>query len=411
FLFCQAIIAFSTFTMMGLLEAKSVFTSSLIARGLLILLGFWAFSTDSLDLERAVQIHILTCVVHAGLLLIAMKRTLRAHEQGEGFELFKGTVRRVLDFVRSKKVVAGFLGSAVIGYGITTWGTDILSTVLSRQPDILMLTALLGETSAQVGYYQVGAMVLLLAEYAMLFGFGGTLVAAFSALSREDELHSTQGSYPKLAAARKKVFGFHLAAATPLLVFILFFAEESVEVLFGAAFAPAAVLVQWGLVVLIVAVGIVGGGMHVTSLVSIGKQRSVFKIRLFWGLANLVGNYFLILSLGALGAVLGTQLANLGACAVESYVADKHIGSSRDHKAIVTVLAVALASVAIPWAVLQAVEIGALQSLIAGGVISLMLYLGISVLFKLSDVLHILDRLSVAFLKKPFPISAREVLS
>jgi O-antigen/teichoic acid export membrane protein len=245
----------------------------------------------------------------------------------------------------------------------------------------------------------------------MLFGFGGTLVAAFSALSREDELSSERNSYPRLAAARKKVFGFHLAAATPLLVFILFFAKESVEVLFGAAIAPAAILVQCGLLVLIVAVGIVGGGMHVTSLVSIGKQRSVFKIRLFWGLANLVGNYFLILWLGALGAILGTQLANLGACAVESYVADKHIGTSRDHRAIVTVLGIALVSVALPWSLLQAVEIGTLQSLIVGGIASLVLYLCISIVFKLSDVLHILDRLSLAFLKKPFPITGREVLS
>ncbi len=410
FLFCQATTAFSTFTMMGLLEARLVFLSSLASRTILISLGVFAFMTNTLVLELAVQIHVGTSMLHAVLLFVAMKRVV-AIQIGRAITSWStGVVRELLAFVSSRKYLAGFLGSSVMAYGITTWGTDILSSVLSRQPDVIMLTAILGERSSQIGYYQVAAMVLLLAEYALLFGLGGTLVAAFSSLSREDALTDSK-SYPRLAKARRNVFNFQVAATTPLFIFLIFYATPFIQFLFGAAFLPTVPMVQAGLVVLLVTVGLVGGGMHVTSLVSIGRQRTVFNVRLAWGLVNLIANYFLIIWLGAIGALLGTQLANLGACATEGIIADRQIGGSRDLTAVSSIVLISLIAVIIPGLAITYLDLGDLLSLLFGGILSVSAYLSLAILLRVDAVIQVLNRLSQAFLHRPFSrATVKEVL-
>jgi O-antigen/teichoic acid export membrane protein len=407
FLFSQAVVAFSTFTMMGLLEARLVFISSLVSRCVLIAVGFFALTTNTLDLERAVQIHVGTSFLYAALLFIAMKRVVASHTGKPAGSWFRGVAGAVRQFVTSRKYLVGFLSSSVIAYGVTTWGTDILSSVLSRQPDILMLTAILGEKSRQIGYYQVGAMVLLLAEYALLFGLGGTLVAAFSSVAREDEINKESDRYPRLSNARRKVFSFQLAATSPLFVFLIFFAEPFVRLIFGAAYLPTVSMIQYGLVVLLVTVGIVGGGMHITSLVSIGRQRTVFKVRLIWGAINLVGNYFLILWLGAIGALLGTQLANMGACATEGIIADRRIGPSRNLNSVLILFATSLISVVLPWLIVARSGLDTWTTILVGAVMSVVLYLGLAIVFRIEDVMQVLDRLSQAFFKRPFPLQRR----
>jgi O-antigen/teichoic acid export membrane protein len=399
FLFAQAIIAYSSSVMLGLLDVRPVFLASLISRVLLILLGFLALAGDVLTLDRAVLIHTLAAVVYAVALFLYLNRKLGA-DASPILTWLRSVGGYVREYATSWSLFRTFLGSTVISYGIATWGTDLLSAILSRQPDILMLSAILGEHSAQLGYYQVGAMLLLLAEYALLFGLGGTLVAAFSNLSREDQHDHSGERYPKLANARRKVFRFQLATTTPLFFFLIFFAEPFVQLVFGRDYLPVVPMFQAGLSVLLLTVGFVGGGMHVTSLVSVGRQKTVFRVRLFWGALNLVGNYFLIINFGAIGALLGTQVANLGACATESVIADRLIGPSREWSAIVKIILVSAVSTALPWLLLSLVEVGPFVELSAACILAVVTYFGMSRLAGLRDVNEILARLSETFLSK-----------
>lgn len=400
FLFAQAIIAYCSSVMLGLLDVRPVFLATLISRILLILLGFIALAGDSLTLERAVLIHTVAASIYAVSLFVFLNQKLKA-DASPVTSWLRSVGGYVREYATSWSLFRTFLGSTVISYGIATWGTDLLSAILSRQPDILMLSAILGENSPQLGYYQVGAMLLLLAEYALLFGLGGTLVAAFSSLSREDQHDHNGAEYPKLAGARRKVFRFQLIATTPLFFFLIFFAEPFVQLIFGDKYLPVVPMFQAGLAVLLLTVGFIGGGMHVTSLVSVGRQKTVFRVRLVWGALNLIGNYLLIVNFGALGALIGTQVANLGACAIESVIADRLIGSSKEWNIIAKVIIISALSTVLPWFVLSLVDIAPVVKLAAASIITLVGYFGLSRVFSLQDVNDIFTRLAETFLKRP----------
>lgn len=411
FLFAQAIVAYCSSVMLGLLDVRPVFLATLVSRSLLILFGFLALASDGLTLERAVQIHTLASVVYAVFLFVFLDRKVSTDSNP-----VSSWLRSVGGFVReyatSWSLLKTFLSSSILSYGIATWGTDLLSAILSRQPDVLMLSAILGEHSPQLGYYQVGAMLLLLAEYALLFGLGGTLVAAFSSLSREDTQDHGGAHYPKLASARRKVFRFQLTATTPLFFFLILFAEPFVQFIFGHDYLPVVPMFQLGLVVLMITVGLAGGGMHVTSLVSTGKQKTVFRVRLVWGMMNLVGNYFLILHFGAIGAILGTQVANLGACATESVIADRLIGSSREWSVIAKVILASAMATVVPWLIFSFFEISPIIQLSIASVIAIILYFGLSRILGLQDVNEIFARLTETFSKRSVASDrAKEALS
>ena len=346
FLFGQAGVAFGTFTMIGLLQVRWVFFASLVARLSLLGVGLALILMSALTLENAVGLHALAAVLNACLLLYWVNRHVhKESSQGLRKEAIE-FAKHLAGFVRKPGYLRVFIVMPFMLYGITTWGSDVLSTVLGRQPDILMMRAILGENAPDIGLYESAARLVLMTEYVFLFGLGGTLISVFSELAHQDETAPTPGNgkseaggkaspplpsasrYPKLLAARKEIAGFQSVSTAPLFAFMLMFAPLVIHVLYGYRFAAATPIVVAGLSILSMTVILFGGGMQVTSLVVIGKERAVFANRLTWGLLNLVANYFLIKSYGGLGAMIGTQVANAGACMVESYLAKKWIGPS-----------------------------------------------------------------------------------
>lgn len=396
FLLSQTMIAFCTFTLMGLLQVKWVFFSSAISRTLLILAGIAILSMSALTLENAIRVHTAAMVLHAIVLMWYLNREVYG-------ELIPRAITRMMHSLRllgrelkylltGPRAIRALFASSVISYGITTWGSDILSTVLGRQPDILMMRGLLGEHSAEIGYYQVGAMVILMAEYALLFGLGGALVSVFSTVARNDESERSNG-YPRLARARKEIAGFQLVATSPLFAYLICFASPFILAIFGNAYAPVAPMVQVGMVILLLCVGFIGGGMHVTSLVVIGKERLVFKIRLVWGIVNLVTNYFLIVNYGAIGALIGTQVCNMTACATEGYFADRLIGVARDYSAIAKVFLASFGAAALSLVAVSYVSSDVYLQTLLGAFLTATLYLGFAKGLNIREAHSLLQRL------------------
>lgn len=402
YLLGQAIVAFSTFTLIGLLQTKWVFFSSLIARGLMLAAGGVVIATGNLTIESAAAIHSLGALLN-GLLLLGwvyfkVAGTERVGVRREG----QAVLRRMFEFIRSPKAVRMFVMLPFMLYGITTWGNDVLSTVLGRQPDILMMRAILGENARDIGLYHSAAQLVLMTEYVFLFGFGGALVSVFSELAHDDEKRTERRSYPRLAQARKDVAGFQSVTTAPLFGFMMVFAPLVIEAVYGPKFLDAAPLVVASLVILSCGVVIFGGGMHITSLVAVGKERWVFGNRLGWGVLNLVLNYFLITYYGGIGAMVGTQVCNTGACITEGWYARRFIGPAMSAQRVVPILAVASASVALAYGVLSFVPISvpALVRLAIAGLVTLAFCLTGYVVFKLPDARRVLEKARHIVIKK-----------
>jgi O-antigen/teichoic acid export membrane protein len=343
-LLLQGIIAFCTSALIGLLETKRILIGSLLARGSLLLVSLLLLSFGELTILTAVSVHMASLLLGAIVLSLIVRKL--------SVESANAPSRR-FSWLKDRATIATFFGSGVVAYGIATWGTDLLSMILSRQPDILMLGAIFGERSVEITYYHAASVILLLSEYLFLFGFGGALVSVFSGLSHSDtqDPNFSQRGYPRLLEARKKVANFQSVATVPFLTFVGVFAGPIIESLFGAAFLPATSLVQVGVVIVALTVSLFGGGMSITSLVAIGEQRLVFRIRLVCGLINLPLNLLLISSYGAMGAVIGTQLCNTAACMLEAFAANKRIGLAIDYNGIFAVYAIAIAASAIAYVI------------------------------------------------------------
>ncbi len=333
FLYAQAIVAFCTFTLIGLLEIKRVFFASLISRGLLLAAGIIFLVQGILSLEVAVVLFVVSAIINSLYLLLSFKREVSKHLLSVGSGRFQllSVIKEMWQLIKGTRHIKLFLATPLMIYGITTWGSDMLSTVLGRQPDILMMRGMLGENSSQIGYYLSASILLLVTEYIFLFGLGGTLVSIFSKLAHDDEKDAITGKkYQRLSQARKEIAGFQNVVILPLCAYMLVFAPDVMRSFYGIKYDGAIPMVRIGLVALALSVGIFGGGMQITSLVAIGKERLVFRNRLFWGITNIIANFFLIRFYGGMGAIIGTQFANAFACGTESYFSGKLIEPSFD---------------------------------------------------------------------------------
>ncbi len=357
FLLAQAAVAFSTFTMIGLLQVKWVFYASLITRSALLLGGLILIESGNLSLERAIGLFVLAAVVNAVLLLYWVNRHVE-YESTRGMKIeFNHLRKRLLGFLSSPNRVRIFVLLPFMVYGVTTWGNDILSTVLGRQPDILMMRALLGENARDIGFYAAASQLAQMTEYVLLLALGGTLVSVFSELAHDDEQHTQPEhawnrfrlNYPRLFNARRDIAGFQTVSTAPMFAFMLVFSPLVIQVIWGPKFTDMQPILLASLMIQSLTVVVFGGGMHITSLVAIGKERTVFVNRLCWGLLNLGANYFLIQSYGGLGAMIGTQFANAGACATESIITARWIGQSLQPIRSLAILSIVTVSVLVTY--------------------------------------------------------------
>lgn len=394
YLIGQALTAFSTFALISLLKTKSVFIASLISRTSIVIAGGILVLGHYVTIRWAVGLHAVTALVNGLLLLYTVYRRIEHERQRGPFQEATNVIGHALKFVRSPRFARSFMLLPFMVYGVTTWGNDILSTVLGRQPDILMLRAMLGENARDIGLYHCASMIVVMTEYVFLFGLGHTLVSVFSELAQDDEKQTNRTSYPRLLKARQDIAGFQSVTTAPLFGFMIAFAPLVLQVIYGPKYAGAEKLIVVALAILSFSVIVFGGGMHITSLVAIGKERWVFRNRLKWGLVNLALNFFLIRQWGGLGAIIGTQICNTAACVNESWYANRVIGGSMSLQRVAPVILVAIVSVGVSYWINQAFLTAAapLLQLLCAGLVTAILTLLAYWLLRLPDALRVLQK-------------------
>jgi len=272
----------------------------------------------------------------------------------------------------------------------------MLSAVLGRQPDILMLRGFYGEHAREVGLYNVASMLLLVTEYIFFLGFGGALVSIFSKYAHEDEAEKNSiSAYPRMTRARGEVAGFQYITLIPLCGFVFVFALHVIRLIYGTQYDDAAFSLQIGIILLAINVAVFGGGLPITSLVAIGKPRLVLYSRITWGVINLVGNFFLIKYYGVIGAIIGTNACNMLACATEDYFARKYIGNSIKYLSMIKIVALTSISACLIWYLDDTLFI-ALSTLFRLGISALIYFLVTYLLFwilKLPEFVYFQTRL------------------
>jgi O-antigen/teichoic acid export membrane protein len=405
FLLAQAVIAFSTFSLIGLLRTKAVFISSLIARsamliGTILLILF----VGELSIRAAILIHASSAILNAALLLANIRHILRPSKKDASISLLnslRSFTAEVYGFLRRPSSIKALLISPVMLYGLTTWGNDLLGLMLGRQSDILLLRALWGDKTPEVGYYNVASLVLLLTEYIFLLGFGGALISVFSKLAQDDEREAGGGqvNYQRLRRGGKEIVGFQHITLVPLCAFVYMFSLTIVRAIYGNQYDASASIVQLGLIALTVNIVLFNGGLHITSLMAIGKQRVALRNRLCWAIVGIVVNYFLIRSYGAVGAMLGTNWINMLACATEWYIARKFIGTVGNISSSLKICAICIASAVGINQFIQLIDMrqGPFVELALAAPLFFMVVFGLFYLFRLPETNIVLTRLKKAF--------------
>jgi O-antigen/teichoic acid export membrane protein len=407
YLLGQALLAFSTYTLIGILQIKWVFFASLFSRALLLAAGVLWIYFGNFSLEGAAALFAFSAVLNGVLLLYWVNRHVE-RESSRGLKKeFNHFRKRLAGYASNPNRIRIFILLPFMLYGVTVWGNDILSTVLGRQPDILMMRALLGENARDIGLYHAASMLAQMTEYIFLFGLGGALVSVFSELAHDDEQRapaslaqkSVRLHYPRLSNARREIAGYQTVVTTPAFTFMMAFSPLVIEVIYGHKYTGAEHLLFASLILQTITVVVFGGGMHVTSLVAIGKERVVFVNRLSWGLLNLVVNYFLIQSYGGLGAMIGTQCANAGSCATESFFTTRWIGQSLQPARTAAILVIVIASVLITYFAISTFGAGipvVLRLLAAGILMALLTGTGYAI-FKIPEARKAFDKIRSLF--------------
>jgi O-antigen/teichoic acid export membrane protein len=405
FMLAQAITAFSAFSLSGLLRTKAVFISSFVARSsMLVAAVIFLLLVGEFSIRTAIMIHAAGAILNALLLLGNIRHILKPSATNGRITLtdsLRTFLGDVYSFFRRPSSIWALLISPVMLYGLTTWGSDLLGLALGRQSDILMIRALWGEQTPEVGYYNIASLVLLLTEYIFLLGFGGALVSVFSKLAQDDERDSGSEpvQYNRLRRGGAEIVGFQHITLVPLSAFVFMFSLTIVRAIYGNQYDASAPLVQHGILALGVNIVLFNGGLNITTLLAIGKQQLSLKNRFVWAVVIVVANYFLIRSYGALGAMLGTNWINTFACATEWYIARKYVGSVGKFSSGLKISAISIAAAIGIFELMKLIDLrqGPVTELAVAGPLFFLVVFGLFYLFRLPETNVVLTRLKKAF--------------
>lgn len=215
-------------------------------------------------------------------------------------------VIRISPAIRAPKTA--FRLSPLIPFAAFLLGNDLLSIVLGRQSDILVLSYWF-PGNPQTSFYDNAFQFGLVVEQGITIGLAGILFSIFSELAARDRA--------RLGEAHKQILGSIQLIFIPVATAIAFLAPVIIPTIYGGKFAPAIPFVQAFLLLDIIDSGMLGGGLNITLLQTINRERTTFANRGAWGAVNLAVNLYLIPRYGAFAALLSTRICDLGAVAVE----------------------------------------------------------------------------------------------
>ena len=232
----------------------------------------------------------------------------------------------IMNFLRLRKLLGGFSSGQAAQAADTVridWQQHVkpvltffmLSVAISiyTSMDVVMLGFLSSDT--QVGYYGAATRMKALAV-SFVTALGGVLMPRVSN-------YLAEGKEQEFRELVKKNFSFVLLVSVPMMVFLAGAADQVIFLLSGTDFAGA-VLPMQVISVTIVMIALTNVmGMQI--LVPSGREK-LTTVSTIWGACvNLVVNLLMIPKFGAMGAVIGTVLAELTVLAVQTFFLRKEL--------------------------------------------------------------------------------------
>jgi O-antigen/teichoic acid export membrane protein len=205
----------------------------------------------------------------------------------------------------------------VFSFAASAWVLSVVGFGLGRQSDVILLSAL-RHVQEEVAIYDVAYSLAQTVAMGLTIGLAGIALTLFAKRfrARPDELGSLWGSFVVLVGA----------AVVPFLAFVAVHARAAVVGIYGAPYREAGVLLQVFTAASLPS-WILGGGAGTTVLQATARIGTAVRIRVVFGLANVVANVFLIRAWGPAGAILGTGVCASGAVVAETVAARRLIGA------------------------------------------------------------------------------------
>jgi stage V sporulation protein B len=185
-------------------------------------------------------------------------------------------------------------------FSATVWLITLATFALANNIDKILIGFLLKDT-AQIGHYGIAAMLIVSLHGLLTAGWGVTILPALS------EAHAKYG-LDGMARVLNVYSKLLLLIMLPAAMFLGLHAHVVIISLFTSVYSPAIYLLQAYILLDAFMIIFIGGVMGFPLYV-LGKEKLVLKLCLACGILNIVLDFVLIPTFGALGAVIATGLS------------------------------------------------------------------------------------------------------
>lgn len=185
-------------------------------------------------------------------------------------------------------------------FGLSVWLVSVLTFLLSEQSDVILLGTLAQDTSA-VGFYKVGTV--------LVWKLLGVITASSPVVLASMSILNTRLGAAGLMRGWQTFIKLSTMTVLPLYALLGWFAPQIVSVLYGSEYLPSADVLRLFVVLTVVPFGLLGGGVHLMALYTLGRERAGLALRAVSGMFNLLLGILLIQTFGAIGAVAATGLS------------------------------------------------------------------------------------------------------
>ena len=190
----------------------------------------------------------------------------------------------------------------IYSFSITLWLNNGINFILGKQLDILFLS-IYSLPSEQIGYYHVGIGLAIALNAILYSGLFGVSLAALS------EAYA-KGGLDSLRRGWQTIIKLALVLCVPAFAFLIFNADVLIIKFYGEEYRQSIALFQVFSSIFIF-MRILGGGVHITTLYALGREKLALVLRAISGGLNIVLTLILIPYWGVWGALYATAIATV----------------------------------------------------------------------------------------------------
>jgi O-antigen/teichoic acid export membrane protein len=190
----------------------------------------------------------------------------------------------------------------IYSFSVTLWLNNGINFILGKQLDVLFL-GIYSLSSEQIGYYHVGIGLAITLNAILYSGLFGVSLAALS------EAYA-KGGLDSLRRGWQTIIKLALVLCVPAFAFLIFNADVFILKLYGEEYRQSIILFQ-AFSVIFIFTRLLGGGVHITTLYALGRERLALVLRAISGGLNIILAVVMIPVWGVWGALYATAIANV----------------------------------------------------------------------------------------------------